>query len=218
MAQVICSSDVPPVRVMAGQRGDQEGPVSREDILQEVVVFEQPSWEERDKAKQELLYAHLREVLSSDDHKILVFVSRKSLADTLSRRLQGEGFSANVMHGGKSQESRLSTLEDFRVGKIKLLVTTDVMGRGLDIPGISHVVIFDMGDIEDYVHRIGRTARGPYGKGHALTFFEYDKKWPNLPRQLLEVLQTSGQEVPRDLATLAVGSGRAGRVAKGGWR
>lgn len=173
---------------------------------------------DRDKAKQELLYAHLREVLASDEHKILVFVSRKNLADTLSKRLQSEGFKANVMHGGKSQESRLNTLEDFRTGKTKLLVTTDVMGRGLDIPGISHVVIFDMGDIDDYVHRIGRTARGPYGKGHALTFFEYDKKWPNLPRQLLQVLETSGQEVPRDLKALAVGSGRAGRVAKGGWR
>jgi len=218
MAQVMCSSDLPPVCVMAGQRGDREGPVSREDILQEVVVFEQGTWEERDKAKQELLYAHLREVLASDEHKILVFVSRKNLADTLSKRLQSEGFKANVMHGGKSQESRLNTLEDFRTGKTKLLVTTDVMGRGLDIPGISHVVIFDMGDIDDYVHRIGRTARGPYGKGHALTFFEYDKKWPNLPRQLLQVLETSGQEVPRDLKALAVGSGRAGRVAKGGWR
>lgn len=144
--------------------------------------------------------------------------AEKNLADTLSKRLQSEGFKANVMHGGKSQESRLNTLEDFRTGKTKLLVTTDVMGRGLDIPGISHVVIFDMGDIDDYVHRIGRTARGPYGKGHALTFFEYDKKWPNLPRQLLQVLETSGQEVPRDLKALAVGSGRAGRVAKGGWR
>ncbi|CAE7332910.1 DED1 [Symbiodinium natans] len=133
-------------------------------------------------------------IVASDEHKILVFVSRKNLADTLAKRLQSEGFKANVMHGGKSQESRLNTLEDFRNGKVKLLVTTDVMGRGLDIPGISHVVIFDMGDIEDYVHRIGRTARGPYGKGHALTFFEYDKKWPNLPRQLLEVLETSGQE------------------------
>ncbi|CAE7870151.1 DBP2, partial [Symbiodinium microadriaticum] len=105
----------------------KEGPVSREDILQEVVVFEQGTWEERDKAKQELLYAHLREVLASDEHKILVFVSRKNLADTLSKRLQSEGFKANVMHGGKSQESRLNTLEDFRTGKTKLLVTTDVM-------------------------------------------------------------------------------------------
>ncbi|CAJ1418066.1 unnamed protein product [Effrenium voratum] len=119
MAQVMCSSDLPPVRVMVGQRGDGEGPVSRADILQEVVVFDQASWSDRDAAKQELLYAHLREVLSDDAHKILVFVSRKStcpshlasvssarrprktgprdLADTLAKRLKEEGFSANVM-------------------------------------------------------------------------------------------------------------------------
>ncbi|CAL1150875.1 unnamed protein product [Cladocopium goreaui] len=139
MAQLMCSSDLPPVRILAGQRTDGEGPTSREDILQEVVVFEQPTWEERDNAKQELLYAHLREVLSDESHKTLVFVSRKNLADTLANRLKSEGFRANVMHGGKSQDSRLNTLEGFRNGEIQLLVTTDVMGRGLDIPGISHV-------------------------------------------------------------------------------
>eukprot|EP00913_Durusdinium_trenchii_P023095 g21681.t1 len=125
---------------------------------------------------------------SDASHKMLVFVSRKNLADTLAKRLKSEGFSANVMHGGKSQDSRLATLEEFRNGDTKLLVTTDVMGsalslcRGLDIPGISHVVIYDMGDIEDYVHRIGRTARGPYGRGHALTFYEHNRKLPDLPR------------------------------------
>mmetsp|Transcript_70676 Transcript_70676/g.111892 ORF Transcript_70676/g.111892 Transcript_70676/m.111892 type:complete len:725 (+) Transcript_70676:38-2212(+) len=221
MAQLMCSSDLPPVRILAGQRADGEGPTSREDILQEVVVFEQPTWEERDNAKQELLYAHLREVLSDESHKTLVFVSRKSLADTLANRLKSEGFRANVMHGGKSQDSRLATLEGFRNGEIQLLVTTDVMGRGLDIPGISHVVIYDMGDIEDYVHRIGRTARGPYGEGHALTFYEYDKKWPNLPRKLMDVLEQSGQEVPPELVALAQGGGQNGPVGirkPQGWR
>lgn len=212
MAQLMCSSDLPPVRILAGQRTDGEGPTSREDILQEVVVFEQPTWEERDNAKQELLYAHLREVLSDESHKTLVFVSRKNLADTLANRLKSEGFRANVMHGGKSQDSRLNTLEGFRNGEIQLLVTTDVMGRGLDIPGISHVVIYDMGDIEDYVHRIGRTARGPYGQGHALTFYEYDKKWPKLPRKLIDVLEQSGQEVPPELVALAEGGGQDGPV------
>jgi len=216
MAQLMCSSELPPVRIMAGQRQDGDGPTSREDILQEVVVFEQPTWEERDSAKQELLYAHLREVLSNESHKTLVFVGRKNLADTLASRLKSEGFRANVMHGGKSQDSRLATLEAFRNGEIQLLVTTDVMGRGLDIPGISHVVCYDMGDIEDYVHRIGRTARGPYGKGHALTFYEYDKKWPNLPRKLVAVLEQSGQEVPPELATLAAGEQPQRKTQ--GWR
>ena len=79
------------------------------------------------------------------------------------------------MQGGRAQDQRLGTLDKFKRGELKLLVTTDVMSRGLDIPDISHAVFYDMGDIEDYVHRIGRTARGPYGEGHALTFFEYDR-------------------------------------------
>merc|ERR1712190_326564 len=114
------------------------------------------------------------------------------------------------MHGGKTQETRLAVLEEFRSSDTKLLVTTDVMGRGLDIPGISHVVVYDMGDIEDYIHRIGRTARGPYGIGHALTFFEYDRKWPHLAGSLLEVLQQSAQDVPEDLLRIAqeVATGR----------
>jgi len=204
LARHMCSSDEP-ARVMVGQRSDGDGPASREDILQEVVVFNQSTWEERDAAKQELLYAHLREVLVEDAHKMLVFVSRKSLADELAKRLWGEGFQTNTMHGGKSQDSRLATLEEFRTGQIKLLVCTDVMGRGLDIPGISHVVIYDMGEIDDYVHRIGRTARGPYGEGHALTLFEHNSKYPEITRQLAEVLEQSGQEVPEDLQALALG-------------
>merc|ERR1719335_1292304 len=111
------------------------------------------------------------------------------------RTLNNEGFAGETMHGGKKQEARMETLERFKNGDTRLLVTTDVMGRGLDIPTISHVVIYDMGDIEDYVHRIGRTARGPYGKGHALTLFEYNNKWPHLAEGLMNVLQKSGQAV-----------------------
>jgi len=79
------------------------------------------------------------------------------------------------------------------------------MGRGLDIPDISHVVIYDMGDVDDYVHRIGRTARGPQGEGHALTLFEYDRKWPSIPGRLIEVLEQAGQNVPDELRDIAAG-------------
>lgn len=63
------------------------------------------------------------------------------------------------------QESRLNTLDRFRKGEFRLLVATDVIGRGIDIPQVSHVIVFDMGSIDDYVHRIGRTARGKEGHG-----------------------------------------------------
>ena len=66
---------------------------------------------------------------------------------------------------GILQESRLNTLDRFRKGEFRLLVATDVIGRGIDIPQVSHVIVFDMGSIDDYVHRIGRTARGKDGHG-----------------------------------------------------
>jgi len=60
-----------------------------------------------------------------------------------------------------------------------------------------------MGDVDDYVHRIGRTARGPYGKGHALTLFEYNCKWPHLAEGLIDCLEAAGQEVPDELRKVA---------------
>merc|ERR1719335_216142 len=119
------------------------------------------------------------------------------------RTLNNEGFAGETMHGGRSQETRMQVLERFKSEECRLLVTTDVMGRGLDIPTISHVVVFDMGDVDDYVHRIGRTARGPYGKGHALTLFEYNCKWPHLAEGLVQILEASGQEVPEELQQIA---------------
>merc|ERR1711976_754182 len=103
------------------------------------------------------------------------------------------------MHGGRGQFVRDAALEQFKNGECRLLVATDVMGRGLDIPTITHVVIYDMGDIEDYVHRIGRTARGPHGSGHALTLFEYDPRWPHLAEGLMRTMDDSSQEVPDEL-------------------
>eukprot|EP00811_Abedinium_folium_P026754 NODE_3977_length_1953_cov_9.357612.p1 GENE.NODE_3977_length_1953_cov_9.357612~~NODE_3977_length_1953_cov_9.357612.p1 ORF type:complete len:249 (-),score=82.04 NODE_3977_length_1953_cov_9.357612:385-1131(-) len=206
LAKRMCEAGSTPVRVLVGQRDEGGGPSTREDIIQEVVVFDDPTWDQRDAGKQELLYAHVREVLETPEHKLLVFVSRKTLADDLCKRLWAEGFQADAMHGGRTQDRRLAILDEFRVHKLRLLVCTDVMGRGLDIPGISHVVLYDMCEVDDYVHRIGRTARGPYGKGHALTFFEFDRKWPDLPVKLCEVLASSGNEVPAELQALAMKS------------
>jgi len=215
LAQQMCQVGKP-VHVTVGQ-AEGDGPTTRDDIVQEVVVFDEDTWEERDRAKQELLYAHLKEVLRSKAYKCLVFVSRKTLADEMCNRLWGEGFKCHSMHGGRSQDTRLNILEEFKNGALKLVVTTDVFARGIDIPDISHVVVFDMGDIEDYVHRIGRTARGPYGKGHALTFFEYDKKWPHLASALLGVLEQSAQEAPEDLLRIAQEVATGQRSGKGLW-
>merc|ERR1712190_407842 len=124
----------------------------------------------------------------------------KSKSWELAEGLQQEGFAADYMYGGRSQDSRAQIVSDFKEAKIKLLCTTDVMARGLDIPNISHVVVYDCyGGIDEYVHRIGRTARGPYGQGHALTFYEYDPKYSEFPGDLIKMLEDANQIVPPEL-------------------
>eukprot|EP00811_Abedinium_folium_P030204 NODE_4819_length_1842_cov_11.815743.p1 GENE.NODE_4819_length_1842_cov_11.815743~~NODE_4819_length_1842_cov_11.815743.p1 ORF type:complete len:519 (+),score=158.14 NODE_4819_length_1842_cov_11.815743:164-1558(+) len=207
LARALCYKCSEPVRISYGQEavGDDVAAhlQAREDIVQEVIVIDcnnnsDDHWEQQEKIKNEAMDAHLTRVLqASEDHKILVFVSRKDLADKVSARLRAQGFSADAMHGGRPQEWRLWVLDQFRKGALRVLVCTDVLGRGIDIPSISHVVIHEMGDIEGYVHRIGRTARGRDGKGHALTFFEYWEGYPRLAAELASVLSASGQHVPQ---------------------
>jgi len=214
LSSELCVGKKTPVHLGVGQREDGAGS-ARETILQEVVCFRQGNWEERDAAKKELLFTHCREVLQEEDNKILVFVSSKTLADELRDTLWKEGFKTDSMHGGRTQDTRLNVLAAFRSGETRMVVATDVMGRGLDIPDISHVVIYDMGETDDYVHRIGRTARGPSGQGHALTFFEFDPKWPEIAEGLVQVLEQSGQEVPDDLREIAESAvGMEGVMAK----
>jgi superfamily II DNA/RNA helicase len=203
LAAKLCQNSQQPCIIRVGQSADGAG-ATRADIIQKVVVFDEYDWKQREKNKKALLYGHLREVLSVPEYKALVFVSSKVLADELAETLAKEGFTTDSMHGGRKQWDRDEVLAKFKRDEFKLLVATDVMGRGLDIPTITHVVIYDMGDIDDYVHRIGRTARGNCGRqGHALTLFEYNKKWPELASGLVKVLEDSEQEVPEDLRQIA---------------
>jgi ATP-dependent RNA helicase RhlE len=90
----------------------------------------------------------------------LVFTRTKQEADVVTRKLDEAGFSVVEMHGDFNQKERLRALEQFRSGKAAVLVATNIAARGLDIDGISHVVNFDVPDeADDYVHRVGRTAR-----------------------------------------------------------
>ncbi len=107
--------------------------------------------------KRELL-AHL--VRSNDWAQVLVFCKTKHGANRLATQLQKDRINADAIHGNKSQNARIRALEDFKAGKVKVLVATDVAARGLDIEELPHVVNFDMPHVpEDYVHRIGRTGR-----------------------------------------------------------
>ncbi len=91
---------------------------------------------------------------------VLVFTRTKHGADRVVKKLDRAGLRANAIHGNKSQPQRERALDEFRKGKVKILVATDIAARGIDIPGVSHVFNFELPNVaEQYVHRIGRTAR-----------------------------------------------------------
>lgn len=109
----------------------------------------------------------------------IVFTRTKHGADRLVRKLHGYGIKAEAIHGNKSQNQRQRALDNFRLGRIFLLVATDVASRGIDVDGISHVVNYDLTDEpETYVHRIGRTARAG-ASGAAISFCDSEET-PNL--------------------------------------
>ncbi len=120
------------------------------EIVQSVVMA-------RTKQKRQVLSAMLADASMKS---VMVFARTKHGADRVTRDLERDGFKAAVIHGNKSQNARQRALNDFRDGSVRILVATDIAARGIDVPGISHVVNFDLPDeAESYVHRIGRTGR-----------------------------------------------------------
>ncbi len=115
--------------------------------------------------------ALLLELLRDEAMKrVLVFARTKHGADKITKHLSKAGHAANVIHGGKSQNTRQRALSGFREGQARILVATDVAARGIDIDQITHVVNFELPhEAESYVHRIGRTARAGDG-GIAIAF------------------------------------------------
>jgi ATP-dependent RNA helicase RhlE len=106
---------------------------------------------------------------------VLVFTRTKHGADRVVRNLERAGVNAVAMHADKSQGQRTKALDDFKSGKVRVLVATDIAQRGLDISGISHVINYDVPQQpEDYVHRIGRTGRAA-ASGDAYTFMSTDE-------------------------------------------
>lgn len=92
--------------------------------------------------------------------RALVFTRTKHNADKVVRKLLASGVDAQAIHGNKSQSQRVRTLDAFRQGQCKVLIATDIAARGIDVDGVSHVINFEMPNVaEQYVHRIGRTAR-----------------------------------------------------------
>src|ERR1700743_64867 len=136
-----------------------------------------------------LLMGLLRRI---DARRTMVFVNTKRVAEVLERTLTANGFVAQALSGDVPQNKRLKMMRDFHNGDIAVLIATDVASRGLHIPDVSHVFNFDLpNDAEDYVHRIGRTARAG-AEGDAISFGceEYAISLPDIERYI-------GHQIPR---------------------
>ena len=123
---------------------------------------------------------------------VLVFTRTKHGADRVVKAIEKAGIEAGAMHADKTQGQRTKALEDFKNGKLRVLVATDIAQRGLDISGISHVINFDVPQqAEDYVHRIGRTGRAA-STGDAYTFMCADEI-----AMVKSIERVIGQAIPR---------------------
>jgi len=148
-----------------------------------------------------------------DGRKILVFSATKRGADDLCRAMRTDGWPALAIHGDKEQAERDWVLNEFKTGKAKVMIATDVAARGLDVKDISTVINFDMPSaMEDYVHRIGRTGRAG-ASGTAYTFFTRANE--KMARELESLVKEAGSEVPSELADMARGGG--GDYSSGRW-
>jgi ATP-dependent RNA helicase RhlB len=194
------------------------------DRVKQVLYF--PSTEE----KIPLLMGLLRRI---DARRTMVFVNTKRIAEVLERTLTANGFVAQALSGDVPQNKRLKMMRDFHEGEIAVLIATDVASRGLHIPDVSHVFNFDLpNDAEDYVHRIGRTARAG-AEGDAISFGceEYAISLPDIesyignqiPRAAIDVVDLADVTAPppavwRERAPRPGQSRGGGRPGGGGGR
>ena len=112
----------------------------------------------------------------SDMSRVLVFTRTKHRADKVALKLGKSNIRAAAIHGNKSQVQRTRAMQDFKSGRIRVLVATDIAARGIDVDDISHVINYDLpNEPENYVHRIGRTARAG-AEGVAYSFCEADER------------------------------------------
>lgn len=124
---------------------------------------------------------------------MLIFVQSKDRAKQLYKELKFDGQRVGVIHADKKKDDRDEIIKQFRMGKVWILICTDLMSRGIDFKTVNQVVNFDFPQsLVSYIHRIGRTGRG--GKeGLALTFFTDDDK-PYI-RTIANLMKKSGDEV-----------------------
>ncbi len=145
-----------------------------------------------DKKRKSELLSHL--IGANNWQQVLVFTRTKHGANRLAEYLEKSGLSADAIHGNKSQAARTRALRQFKAGKTRVLVATDIAARGLDIDQLPHVVNFELPQVaEDYVHRIGRTGRAGH-EGEAISLVCVDER--KLLRDIERLLQ---RDLPREV-------------------
>ncbi len=165
--------------------------------------------------------ARKRELLSEmigrgNWQQVLVFTRTKHGANRLAKQLNQDGITADAIHGNKGQGARAKALRDFKAGKIRVLVATDIAARGLDIQKLPHVVNFELPHVpEDYVHRIGRTARaGEDGTAVSLVCVDEQKLLKDIEKLLKRDIKKEfvpGYEVDKRIKAEPINKGRAGQ-------
>ncbi|XP_051996921.1 probable ATP-dependent RNA helicase DDX17 [Xyrauchen texanus] len=159
--------------------------------------------------KDNKLIQLMEEIMAEKENKTIIFVETKKRCDELTRRMRRDGWPAMCIHGDKSQPERDWVLTEFRSGKAPILIATDVASRGLDVEDVKFVINYDYpNSSEDYVHRIGRTARST-NKGTAYTFFTPGNL--RQARDLVRVLEEARQAInPKLLQMVDTGRGAGG--------
>ncbi|KAJ5938554.1 hypothetical protein N7466_001688 [Penicillium verhagenii] len=172
--------------------------------------------------KRDRMIKHMEKIMEDRTNKIIIFTGTKRVADEITRFLRQDGWPALSIHGDKQQNERDWVLNEFKQGKSPIMVATDVASRGIDVKDITHVLNYDYpNNSEDYVHRIGRTARAG-AKGTAITFFTTDNS--KQARDLVTILTEAKQQIDPRLAEMVrySGGGGGGRWGgrgrgRGGW-
>ncbi|XP_077146010.1 putative ATP-dependent RNA helicase DDX43 isoform X2 [Ranitomeya variabilis] len=133
--------------------------------------------------------------------KAIIFVGKKLIADDLASDFCLQGIPVQSLHGNREQCDREEALNDFKTGKVRILIATDLASRGLDVHDITHVFNFDFPrNIEEYVHRVGRTGRAGRS-GESITLVTR-KDW-RVAGELITILERANQEVPQELVDMA---------------
>ncbi|KAF4683060.1 hypothetical protein FOZ60_009740 [Perkinsus olseni] len=168
-------------------------------VTQDFVFLEHPGMKQKE--FMDRVIPKVWNVLESNgEAKALIFCNTKREVDQLTQMLRSQGYNAVCIHSDKEQSEREWVFAQYRDGDVRLLVATNLMGRGVDIKNIQFVINYDMPQsIEEYVHRIGRTARAG-AHGTSITLFTAQEG--RHAQDLVDILNEAGQNVPEFLSML----------------